>query len=191
MLEKINLGLLEHGPHGELIGKMAEMSAADERIHALWIGGSLASGNGDFFSDIDFRVAVEPGTLDNWVNPDWEKYLPNMPTGGTFMRFGEQALLHHMLLSDGTLIDFFVQDTERDNFEPNIVILACRDAEFKKKLEGFSKPAAPLLQDINGAVARRFLVDYWIITYKEMKALARKYDLSGFVGLNFERLALL
>jgi hypothetical protein len=40
-------------------------------------------------------------------------------------------------------------------------------------------------------VVRQFLVDYWITTHKEMKALARKYDHSPFVGLYFERMALL
>ena len=36
-----------------------------------------------------------------------------------------------------------------------------------------------------------FFVDYWITTHKELKALARQYDLSPFVGLYYERLALL
>ena len=40
-------------------------------------------------------------------------------------------------------------------------------------------------------MVRQFLVDYWITTHKQMKALARKYDLSPFVGLYFERMALL
>lgn len=191
MIEKIDLGILEHGPHADLIGKMAKLCAADERIQAVWVGGSLASGTGDEFSDVDLRIAVEPGTLDDWAEPDWEKYLPIMPSGGILMRFGEQALLHHMILADGTILDFFVQDTVRDYFEPNIVVLHCRHAEFREKLEGFSKPAAPLVHEIDGPAARRFLVDYWITTFKEMKAIARRYDYSDFIGLYLERFALL
>ncbi|MEM9777104.1 MAG: hypothetical protein AAF902_21170, partial [Chloroflexota bacterium] len=153
--------------------------------------GSLASGTGDDFSDVDLRLAVEPATLGDWTDPDWDRYLPIMPSGSTLMRFGEQALLHHMILSDGAILDFFVQDTARDNFEPTITVIFCRDADFQKKLEGFSRPAAPLIQEIDGATARRFLVDYWITTFKEMKAIARQYDYSDFVGLYLERLALL
>jgi hypothetical protein len=58
-------------------------------------------------------------------------------------------------------------------------------------LEGFARPAATLVQEIHGAVVRQFLVDYWITTHKQLKALARNYDLSPFAGLYFERMALL
>jgi hypothetical protein len=187
----IDLGPMEHGPHAELIRDMARMCNADGSIQAIWVGGSLAAGLGDAYSDVDFRIAVEPGQIDRWTNPDWEHYLPIRPCGGTLLRFGEQALLHHMVLADGTIVDFFVQDTTTENPEPNLVILACRNAEFSETLAGFARPAALLVREIDGVVVRQFLVDYWITTHKQMKALARKYDHSPFVGLYFERMALL
>lgn len=190
-MTEINLGSLAHGPHATLIREIADKCIEDERIEAIWVGGSLAAERGDVFSDIDFRIAVKLGQVCNWFNPNWEQYLPLIPYGNTFMKFGEHALLHHLVLADGTILDFFVQDTEHQNFEPRIVILACRDAEFRKKLEGFSRPAVALTNEIDGAELRRFFVDYWIITHKELKALARQYDLSPFVGLYWERLALL
>jgi hypothetical protein len=190
-MSDIDLGPLEHGPHANLIRDMASKCSADSNIQAIWIGGSLASGIGDRYSDVDFRIAVEPGQIDRWTSPDWEKYLPIRPLGGNLMHFGEQALLHHLVLADGTIVDFFVQDTTRQNPEPKVVILACRNAEFRKMLEGFARPADPLAREMDGAVVRQFLIDYWITTHKQMKALARKYDLSSFVGLYFERVALL
>ena len=146
---------------------------------------------GDIFSDVDFRIAVEPGQVDSWTSPDWERYLPLPPCGGLMLRFSEQALLHHMVLADGTIVDFYVQDTTAQNHEPDVVILACRSAEFRATLEGFVRPAAPLVREIDGAVARQFFVDYWITTHKEAKALARQYDEFAFTGLYLERLALL
>jgi hypothetical protein len=107
------------------------------------------------------------------------------------MRFGEQALLHHLLLSDGTIVDFYVQDTTQQNPEPNLVILSCRSVEFRATLEGFARPADVLVREIDGAVVRQFFVDYWITTHKQMKALGRNYDLSPFAGLYLERMALL
>ncbi len=107
------------------------------------------------------------------------------------MRFGEQALLHHLVLADGTIVDFYVQDTTLQNPEPNVVIIACRNAEFRERLEGFARPAAALVRAIDGAVARQFLVDYWITTHKQMKALFRRFDQSSFAGLYLERMALL
>lgn len=190
-MSDIDLGPLEHGPHANLIRAMASKCSADGSIQAIWVGGSLAAGLGDAYSDVDFRIAVEPGQIDRWTSPDWEQYLPIPPCGGLLMRFGEQALLHHLVLTDGTIVDFYVQDTTRQNPEPNLVILACRNAEFRAMLEGFKHPAAELVREIDGAVVRQFFVDYWITTHKQLKALARRYDLSPFAGLYMERVALL
>jgi hypothetical protein len=170
---------------------MASKCSAEGSIQAIWVGGSLAAGLGDAYSDVDFRIAVEPGQIDRWISPDWEQYLPIRPSGGLLMRFGEQALLHHLVLADGTIVDFYVQDTTQQNPEPKLVILACRNAEFRATLEGFARPAAVLVREIDGVVVRQFLVDYWITTHKQMKALSRKYDLSPFAGLYLERMALL
>lgn len=190
-MREMDLGPLEHGPHANLIRAMASKCSADGSIQAIWVGGSLAAGMGDAYSDVDFRIAVEPGQIDRWTSPDWEQYLPLRPCGGLLMRFGEQALLHHLVLTDGTIVDFYVQDTRHQNPEPNLVILACRNAEFRAMLEGFAQPAAVLVREIDGAVVRQFFVDYWITTHKQMKALARRYDLSPFAGLYLERMALL
>jgi hypothetical protein len=190
-MSDIDLGLLEHGPHANLIRDIARKCYADGSVQAIWVGGSLAAGNGDAYSDVDFRIAVEPGHIDRWVSPDWEHYLPIRPCGGLLMRFGEQALLHHLVLADGTIVDFYVQDTTKQNLEPKLVILACRNAEFRQALEGFASPAAVLAREIDGAVVRQFLVDYWITTHKEIKGLGRKHDYFQFVGLYFERMALL
>jgi hypothetical protein len=187
----IDLGPLEHGPHANLIREMARKCFADGNIQAIWVGGSLAAGLGDAYSDVDFRIAVEPGQIDRWTSPDWEHYLPIRPCGGLLLRFGEQALLHHLVLEDGTIVDFYVQDTTKENPEPKLVILACRSAEFRATLEGFARPAAVLVREIDSAVVRQFVVDYWITTHKQMKALSRKYDHFSFVGLYLERMALL
>jgi hypothetical protein len=190
-MRDFDLGPLEGGPHAKLIRDMASKCSADGSIQAIWVGGSLAAGLGDAYSDVDFRIAVEPGHIDRWTSPDWEHYLPIPPCGGLLMHFGEQALLHHLVLSDGTIVDFYVQDTTRQNPEPNLVILACRNAEFRAMLEGFAHPVAVLVRELDGAVVRQFFVDYWITTHKQMKALARRYDLSPFAGLYLERMALL
>lgn len=190
-MREIDLGSLEHGPHATLIRDIANKCAEDSSIQAIWVGGSLAAGLGDLYSDVDFRIAVEPEQIERWTSPDWEQYLPILPCGGVLMNFGEQALLHHLVLADGTIVDFFVQDTAHQNPEPKLTILACRNAEFRAMLEGFSRPPAALVREIDSGATRQFFVDYWITTHKQMKAFARKYDLSPFAGLYLERMALL
>ena len=93
----IDLGPLANGPHASLIDGIARKCNADRHIQAMWVGGSLAAGLGDAYSDVDFRIAVEPGQVDHWTSPDWEQYLPIRPCGGLLLRFGEQALLHHLV----------------------------------------------------------------------------------------------
>ena len=187
----IDLGLLAHGPHANLIRDLARKCDADETIQAIWVGGSLAAGMGDAYSDVDFRIAVDPEQLDRWTSPNWADYLPIPSCGGLLLRFGEHALLHHLILADGSILDFYVQDTTVNNFEPHLVILACRNAAFGAALAGFASPAAALARTIDGAVVRQFLIDYWITTHKEMKGLGRQYDYFQFVGLYLERMALL
>ncbi len=190
-MSDIELGALAHGPHAELIRAVAAKCYADERIQAIWVGGSLAAGTGDAWSDVDFRIAVEPAEVERWVEPDWAYYLPLAPVGSLLLRFAEGVLLHHMILADGTIFDFYVQDTASENFEPHLVILACRNARFGEKLAGFTRPADSLAQEIDGAAVRQFIVDYWIATHKDLKVLARKYDHTSFAGLYIERMALL
>lgn len=189
-IETIDMGVLADGPHAELIEEMAERVYADSAVQAIWVGGSLAAGTGDNYSDIDFRIAVAPGTVGEWHEVEWGNYLPIAVCGGTFMQFSEQALLHHLLLADGTIVDFFVQDTERRNGEPALVVLACRDEAFGEKLAGFATSIS-LGHPIDGSMVRQFLVDYWITTHKELKGFARGYEHGYFVGLYHERVALL
>lgn len=190
-MTEINLGLLAAGPHADLIRHIAMLCRADSTLQAAWVGGSLATGTGDIFSDIDLRVAVEPGTLDLWNNPEWPRYVPLKVLGGTFLKFGDRALLHHLLLDNGTLLDFYVQDTTQVHPDPEIVILFCRDPAFRQLLATVKRPTLPQAGPLQAAAVRQFLVDYWITTHKEVKGLSRRYDHAHFVGLYFERLALL
>lgn len=190
-MSELEFGPLENGPHATLVRDIAHRCAADNSIQAIWVGGSLAAGRGDTYSDVDFRIAVEPGHVNRWISPVWHHYLPIPPCGGLLMHFGEQALLHHLVLTDGTILDFYVQDTTHHNPEPNLVILSCRSVEFRATLEGFVRPSTALVREIDSAVARQFFVDYWITTHKQMKALARRYNLSSFAGLFMERMPLL
>lgn len=190
-MEGIELGVLEHAPHAELLREIASKCLADQRVQAIWVGGSLAAGRGDIYSDIDFRIAVESADLEAWLKPDWSSYLPILPAGGQMLRFGEHALLHHLVLGDGTIVDFYVQDLIKPNPEPSLVVLACRNEAFRATLDESILPASPLVRPIEAAALRQFFVDYWITTHKQLKALGRHYDYSAFAGLYMERMALL
>lgn len=190
-MKNIDIGLLANGPHAKLILDLANKCSQDASVEAVWVGGSLASGTGDVYSDIDFRIAVDPSQMEKWQEPDWNLYLPLSHCGGTFLQFGDHALLHHLVLIDGTIVDFYVQDTSIRNPEPEIVVILCRNELFAKVLAELPTAPKTMITEINAEAARQLFVDYWIATHKQMKALARKYDYSPFVGLYFEKVALL
>ena len=103
---ELTFNALDDCPHISYIRQIAAMCWRDESVIAIWVGGSLASGTGDRYSDVDFRIAVEDGCLEAWREPDWERLLPIPVRGASFMSFGASALLHHMVIDDGTIIDF-------------------------------------------------------------------------------------
>ena len=187
----LNFNELASSPHIAIIRQIASMCWRNESIKAIWVGGSLASGTGDRYSDVDFRIAVEDGDLDEWREPDWEALIPIPVLGSSFLKFGEPAMLHHMIIGDGTIIDFHVQIKSHKYFEPAISLIGCRDSELKTAIESFQQPASSVTQDVNASAVQQFLVDYWITTHKELKAVARNYSLFTFVGLYHERLSLL
>lgn len=187
----IDLGPLEGGPHAELIRGLAERAYADPTVEAIWVGGSLAAGGGDRFSDVDFRIAVAPERLEAWTDPDWERYLPQPTVGGSTLRFGERVLLHQRVLSDGTIVDFQVQDTSVAFPEPAVVVLACRNEALGGALANLAAPPAPVARPVDPEAARTLVVDYWITTHKQAKGLGRRYEHARVVGLYVERETLL
>lgn len=54
----LHLSNLPNLPQRETIVEVASNLWAEASVVALWVGGSLASGAGDRFSDIDFRQTV-------------------------------------------------------------------------------------------------------------------------------------
>jgi hypothetical protein len=81
----------------------------------LWLGGSLACGTADRFSDIDFRIAVAPSDLAYWDAPAFEQIFADAGVlAQQFLRFQDDAFLHHLLLSTAEIVDLHVQSIERE-----------------------------------------------------------------------------
>ncbi len=53
-----NPGLAPDGPHLRLIDSALRVLSSDLRVLAVWVGGSLAAGIADRWSDVDLRLAV-------------------------------------------------------------------------------------------------------------------------------------
>jgi hypothetical protein len=160
-------------------------------VRAIWLGGSFAAGSADLYSDVDLRIAVAPDRLTAWRAPEWRTILNQDPIGATFLAFGENALLHHIVLEDGTIFDFFVQSTQHDNPEPAIKVLACGDEAFGERLAKFQRSAPVQSPPVEALTLSQALVDFWISSHKHRKVLGRDLFLVAVVGIQLERMMLL
>ena len=164
---------------------------ARPEVLALWIGGSIARGDADRYSDVDLRVAVRADAFEEWKRPAVHALLGDTFAAHTRMDFGELAFLHHVLLTTGDIYDIWIQSETHAVGADTIIILGCRDETLRASLEA-CKPNAPAVDAPASADAvRQCLVEYWINTHKHRKVLDRNLHLLAMTGIQTERAALL
>jgi len=161
-----------------------------EDVVALWVGGSLATGRADAYSDVDLRVAVGPARVSAWRDPDFAAILSVPCVGSYFRAFGDAAFLHHLLLANGDIYDFFVQTTERELFGEPVVVLGCRDDDFAARLDQTPKTVDHEVPLADAPTIRQQIVDFWVNSHKHRKVLHRGLDLLLLTGLHNDRSAL-
>jgi len=174
----LHLNHLPNLPQRETIVEVASNLWAQASIIALWVGGSLASGAGDRLSDVDFRVAVAPDQLADWKSPRFEQIFTQASVVGRIMLpFRENALLHHLVLSNGEVFDFFVQSTARLPGQEPLLILGCRSKAFEQLLTSQNSLPQVERQAVSGETVQGLLVNFWISSHKHRKVLDRGLDL--------------
>lgn len=183
---------LQDLPQFPLIREVSNKLRESSDVVALWIGGSIARGESDSYSDIDYRVAVTPETFSRWLSLDLSTIFPISPAGVTTYRFGHTNVFYHMLLCDGTQFDLFIQcEGDEVSREPNVII-ECRSSGMRAKIEeaGKSHPdisfASPTAEEVEGLLVRT-----WIDMSKTYKVLIRGLAPILLIGQQIERLALI
>jgi len=181
-MSELDLAGLPPLPQARTIAALAPRLWADGRVAAVWLGGSLAEGSGDEYSDIDLRAAVAPADFAAWAAPDLDTLLGGAPLGRQFIWLGEGALIHHLILQNGDILDLLVQATARSPVPERVVLLGCRDADFARALAGAGpapEPHAPATPE----AARELVVAFWVNSHKHRKVLHRGLDLMIPSGL--------
>ncbi|TMD70244.1 MAG: hypothetical protein E6I91_00355 [Chloroflexi bacterium] len=188
MIIDLQLSNLPNLPQRETIVEVASNLWAHAEVVALWVGGSLASGAGDRFSDVDFRVAVAPDQLTCWKSPRFEQVFTQASVVGQGVSpFGDDALLHHLVLSNGEIFDFLVQSTTRLPTQEPLLILGCRSKDFERLLIRENCVPQVERQAVSGEVVQDLLVSFWINSHKHRKVLDRGLDLMATLGLHVEQ----
>src|SRR5450755_1765837 len=189
MQKELQLDTLPAFPQAATIVEICKRLWQHDDVVALWIGGSLARQAGDAFSDIDLRVAVALLDLPVWKTPPFEEIFVHSPVvGQQFLAFGEQAFLHHLVLANGEIIDFFIQSTQQRLTPEPRLILGCRDEDFAHLLVANQRRArAEAVAEVEPATIQRVLTAFWINSHKHRKVLHRNLDLMVTFGFDVEK----
>lgn len=189
-MNDLDLSRLPRLPQARRLLQLLPALWNDLDVAALWLGGSLARGTGDPYSDVDLRVAVRPEAFDPDRIPASAALLQQSAVAVFPITFGEDGVLFHMLLDDGEIYDLFIQTTGREPTNETRLVLACRDDAFYGKLARGSDPAITF-QPATGEVVREELLNFWMNQRKHQKVLARGLPLVAWYGEHANRLHLI
>jgi hypothetical protein len=191
-MEALFLNHLPDLPQCSTLKAVARQLQTNRDIVALWIEGSLARGGGDRFSDVDLHVAVEPEQLAGWKKPAFTLIFASNPVvGQLFLPFGEHAFLHHLVLANGEIFDFFVQDASQPLSVDAKLVLSCRDPQLAQALQQERQELPSSDKAVQSEQLQQLLDGFWISTHKHAKVLYRGLTGLAPLGLSIERNILL
>ncbi|HEU0025956.1 MAG TPA: nucleotidyltransferase domain-containing protein [Ktedonobacterales bacterium] len=164
-------------PQSETIRALAPRLWRDERVVAIWLGGSMANGAADIYSDIDLRVAVPSADLPAWKTADLAALLGAPPLARHFVGLGDNAFLHHLVVANGDILDLLIQNAEVTPEPEPILVLGCRDDSFAERLAASNHTAPSTDAPVSGDAVRELVVAFWVNSHKHRKVLNRNLDL--------------
>jgi hypothetical protein len=189
-LNPVALDSLPPLPQVESLRKIASRLWGWEGVVALWLGGSLARGEADQFSDLDLRVAVADHRLKDWLPPDLSDLIGERVVGGRWREW-DGSVFHHLLLASGIMLDLLVQGTGWEPPQDFTLILGCRDDAFAEKLTRAHLPSSEEPDLAGPEIIRQVIIDFWTDSHKHVKVLFRRLDMLALIGLGLEQSALM
>lgn len=178
-------------PQVGYIRHAAEALGPRQDVRAFWLGGSFARGNPDLFSDVDMRIAVARDDLGAWQAPDLAGLLGDAVVGHQILQFDDASFLHHLVLSEGTIVDFYVQSVEHPISRDAHLILKCEDTVLRDRIREATIPERKDLSAANPQDLKAAIEEFWIISHQHAKVLFRDLELLALVGIELERALLI
>jgi predicted nucleotidyltransferase len=181
MGDPFDLSFLDHLPQRRRLALVLADLWAEPSVRALWLGGSLARGAGDAYSDVDLRVAVTPEAFSDTEFPAGAGRLREAAVAVLPLRFGVNSVLFHMLLDDGEIYDLNVLRSDQRPPNERRRLLACRDDNLAAQLDGGADPDSYALPATQEGVEQA-LTMFWITMHKGQKVLHRGMPLMALQG---------
>ena len=176
-----------NGPQKDQLVTLVDRLANLPDVVEIWLGGSFAAGTADRYSDVDLRISVDSGTMSQWHAPNLADLFGDPCPGVITMSGGDESVLHHIVLSNGEIFDFYVQRFPPASVEEQIVPIGTRFTEFQVPTTGEAGRTPPGYSEANATEIERAIRNFWINTHKHRKVLNRDLDLMVHIGLQFER----
>ena len=154
----------------------------DPSVVALWLGGSLARGDGDAYSDIDLRIAVRSEDFDGDAPPQSARRVTEDAVLSLPRPWDADISQFQLLLPDGELYDLIVQTATRKPAPEARLVLACRDATLAGLLGEEAQDPATVFPPADPEKVRQMLTIFWLGQQKHQKVLLRGLDLIAWKG---------
>jgi hypothetical protein len=188
-INPVNFDPVPNLPQKKFLIHVVEGLWEDPSIIAVWLGGSLARGQGDRNSDVDLRVALR---LQEYARmPSGATLLFQMAVVHQRLEFAEDSTLHHMLLRNGQIYDLLVQSTSRPPTSEHRLVLACRDAQFGDALSHGVDPPATTFKTAMPLAVRQIIEGYWLGLLKHKRVVERDLGIVAWEGEHRLRCSLL
>ena len=190
MIPDLDVSLLPPLPQSVRLTQIVADLWADPSVKAIWLGGSLAHGEGDRYSDVDLRVALQSEAYDAERIPESASRLVGASVTRLRFHFSGESVLWHMMLEDGTIYDLHLQPVSEKPLHEARLVLACRDAEFGEKLVGGEDRSVEFPPALPEEIERA-LAFFWMNQQKTQKVLYRDLPLVAWQGVYLMRQDLL
>lgn len=177
-------------PQKPLLAAVAAELFADDTVRGLWLGGSLAHGEGDAYSDIDLRVALSPDAFADGALPACADTLIRRRVAGLVLPF-DTRVLHHLMLDTGAIFDLLLQPADIPPAEEIRLVLGVKDDALADRLHGGADPPPQTFEPIAPDTLAHLLQSFWIGQQKHLKVLARGLPLVAWQGEHFLRVEML
>lgn len=175
-------------PQSAYIRKIAADLWQRDDVIAVWLGGSFASGKADRYSDVDLRVAVPRGEIEQWHAPDFVALFHGRPLSAHTAFSDEQTALHMLVLrrtaeSTAEAYDLWVQTPDRDLLQEPVIVLGCRDEAFLEKLNELKEEHRLHFGEAKPDEIRGVIVRYWDNHIKHEKVTYRNLIITTRDGM--------
>ena len=155
-------------------------------VRALWVGGSIAAGRADRYSDVDCGVALGAEGFLRFGEADLDDLFGSACVAHAERSFGDDLVLHQIVLDDAEIFDLLVWRASAVRVDEPVILLGCRDAGLRELLtERCAAPETRFAPAEPGEV-REILVWFWTSSVKHRKALHRGLELAAQVGVRLQ-----